>query len=1274
MISARHSFVYLLFLSLVIFGCGISTSKNTESPDKNVPKALKAVAAGDSISIYHSDGTAPILVQKAREDHRPYIHPIVAPDGKGILTQYSPGHHKHQTGLYWGFTRVNGRDYFHHPSDGYWKKVASNIVEKEGEEVKWQTVYHMLDSTGATVMEEQQLWSMKASGEKYVMTLEWKGQAKTKVTLGKYDYGGLFLRMPWKKGISGEAVNAARQKNKAAEGQRAMWVNVGMAIDGRDDWANVAIFDHPSNHGYPQLWRVDNQLGVGPAFTRGGDWIIEKDNTETLKFQFIVYGGKLNDVELTKEWSKFSGKSSTSELWRIAQDEGRNAVFLNPHQAVDAMTLKSGYKVNAWAGEPMMTQPMAFCWDDKGRLWIAENMDYESRGFGFSNVGGSRISILEDTNHDGIADTKKVFVEGLAFPAAIAVGFDGVYVGAPPNLLFIPDQDHDDKADPDKIEILLTGWGIRDRHETLNSFHWGPDGWLYGLQGFATPSKIRKPDANTKLYYHKDPFPDNLLESEGIDINGGVWRYHPVKKKFEVVAHGFSNPWGIDYDSKGQLVMSACVIPHLWHVIPGGIYHRQGGQHFNPYVYEDIKTIADHSHRSAHGGARVYQSDAFPAEEQGRVFMANIHEHAVLSDILERKGSGFIGRHADDLLMANNAQWIGFSMEVGPDGGMYVLDWHDADICGKEVLNRETGRIFRIIPEQSLAKDFEGRYSDLDKLADKQLITLQTSASDWHSRRARGILQKRAVNGKLDVSTHSELKSLFNNTKNADWRLKAMWSLHVTGGFSQDEMVDLLSNRDEYVRSWAIQLLCEDMNPPKEAIEEFEDMAEDDESPVVRLYLASALQRLDTKDKWNIARNLVAHSEDAGDHNLPKMIWYGIEPLMNADPEKFLSLAAESKIQMLTEFIARRSVDGAKLEPLVALIGELDPNTEWLMSGMLSGMEGRTDLTVPSNWQSVSAKLLQKSNTKLKTLALQISDLFGDTEATQRAFATLRNKNTPAEQRTKALQTLAAQQRTELVDALPEFLAEPALRREAIRAVAAFDNEKLGRTLIDNYSKYSAEEKTDVILTMSSRARYGNMLTKEIKEKRIPKNEVSPNAARQLLRVVGSGFIEVWGAIEDVPSDAAAYNRYKNILKPEALGMADLVKGKMLFTQTCGACHKMFGEGGVIGPDLTGSNRTDVNYILMNVLQPSAEIQDDYKMVVINTRDGRTFTGNVIEEDQRRLKLRVVGRDPVTINKSSILSREVTPMSMMPPGLFQNLKDSEIVDLVSYLTIRTPVQ
>lgn len=1233
---------------------------------------LERAKEGDdeTISVFKAHGDTPILVQHAEADFRPYLHPIVAPDGHGVLTEYSPEHHKHQTGLYWGFTRVNGRDYFHNPQGDHWKKVASTILDGEGDVVSWQTIYWLIDEQGLPVMEETQNWSMQLVDGQYLLDLEWKGEALSELVIGKYDYGGLFLRMPWKPGIGGEIVNAARSKDGRAEGQAAMWAAVGMEIVGREDWAYVTIFDHPENRGFPNKWRVDPQLGLGPAYTRDADWQWETGHTETIKHRLVVHTGEWNETEMNAAWNRFAGRDgvySMSELWSLAQAEGRNAKFLTPQEAADTMTVKAGYQVNVWAAEPMMSQPMAFCWDDRGRLWVAENKDYESRGHGFSNAGTSRILILEDTDGDGAADSQQVFMEGLAFPAAIAVGFDGLFVGAPPNLLFVPDRDGDDKADMEDVEILLTGWGIRDRHETLNSLQWGPDGWLYGLQGFATPSKIRKPNGDAKLYYHNDIFPEDLLEADGVDINGGVWRYHPIKHRFEVVAHGFSNPWGIDYDAKGQLFMTACVIPHLWHVVPGGIYHRQGGQHFNPYVYKDITTIADHSHSSAHGGARIYQSDAFPKEEHGRIFMANIHEHAVLSDILEPEGSGYTGIHGDEFLMANNAQWVGFSMEIGPEGGLYVLDWHDADICGQEVLNAETGRIFRIMPSESLAKNFPGRYDDLNTLADKQLVELQTSPSDWHARRARGILHKRAAAGKLETGTHAQLKAIFDKNRNTDLRLRAMWALHVSGGLAPEALVKSLDDKDAYIRAWAIQLLCEDRAPSASALAKFRSMAQRDRSPVVRLYLAAALQRVDTEDKWAIAIALIKNSEDANDHNIPKMVWYGIEPLVLENPSKFLALAAISRVPMITQFIARRAVDEDELHRLVALIGMQENNTADILAGMLSGMEGRTDLSMPPNWKSVAEKL-QRSEENVAALAMKVSGLFGDQEATQLAFMVLKNKKMTVDQRKNALRMLASQQQQQLVAELPGLVHDPAMRKDAIRAIAAFDRESLGRLLVDSYRGFSPEEKAEAVQTLASRASYGNLLMGEIKRNRIPKKDVPPNVARQLLRVVGSGFIEVWGPIEQVASDKAAYEKYRKMIAPGALAAADVKRGKALFQQTCGSCHKMYGEGGVMGPDLTGSNRRDVDYILLNVLEPSAEIQDDYKLVVINTRDGRTYSGNVTGEDQRQLSLRIVGQDePIVINKSAIQSKEVAAVSMMPPGLFEHLDEREVVDIIAYL-------
>lgn len=1241
------------------------------------PTTTQLVASSegeDRILIHRPGNSQAIVTHVSKADFRPYLHPIVAPDGKGELTQYSPDHHKHQTGLYWGFTRLNGRDYFHHPEASYWKRVSSRVLKAEanraGDSVQWQTVYDLLDEAGNAVLRESQIWTMRDEGTRYVMELEWSGEALVDVTIGKYDYGGLFLRMPWSPGTPAKVVNNARQVDQRAEGQRAVWTDVGIQVPGRNDLAHIAIFDHPKNKGFPQPWRVDQQFGIGPVRARLGDWSIAKGQKEIIRHQLVVYSGELNDVALTKTWSAFSGQEMAYAQWGLAQQEGRRAEFLTPEKAVASMTLQEGFNVNVYASEPMMTQPMAFCWDAKGRMWVAENRDYETRQTGFSNDGHSRILILEDTDRDGVADRRKVFSEGIPFPSAMAVGMGGLWLGAPPNLLFIPDHDQDDQADMDKIEVRLTGWGIRDRHETLNSLIWGPDGWLYGLQGYATPSQVGKPKGAGKLYSAKEPFPEKIeFDGQPADINGGVWRYHPSKDRFEVVAHGFSNPWGIDYDAKGQLFITACVIPHLWHVIPGGIYHRQGGSHYNPHVYSDIRTIADHAHQSAHGGARVYQSDAFPSQYKGRIFMANIHEHAVLTDILQPKGSGFVGRHGDDFALANNAQWVGFSIEVGPEGAVYALDWHDADICGKEVLNKETGRIFRFMPQKSNAVDFEGRYSDLNSLSDVALAKMQSMESVWHATHARTILQHRALSRAIDPAGIEVLRQQYASAPSVDLRLRGLWTLHVIGQLPTATLIAGLREREEYVRAWSIQLLCEDRQIPTNAAAELIKMAGQDASPVVRLYLASAAQRLDKPTSWSILENLARHTEDADDHNIPKMIWFALEPLVLQDPSRAIALAEAARIPLLTRHVARRLGSAEQFTGLLASLkdaqGEVQLN---LLLGMRDAVDGRYDMKSPPAWAEVYQRL-RTSGGEAARIALQLSQQFGDSVAAEAMVKTLLDASADPNDRRQALQGLAGRKRAEIKSQLIPLLKDDALRRDAIRAVGAFDDVAFAKELLQRYSQLSGEDRQEVVNVLASRPSYGAALTDAIRRNEVPKRDVPAYVARLLRRVVGNSFVDVWGPIDELGVDKEAnFAKARELLKEDALRQANPGNGRLLFNRTCAACHKMYGYGGEIGPDITGANRSNLEYLLSNIITPSAIIQDAYKMHIILMADGRVFSGIPAEENERQLKLRVADRpDPITIVVSEIESREVAAVSMMPEGILANLKDQEVLDLFAYL-------
>ena len=940
-------------------------------------------------------------------------------------------------------------------------------------------------------------------------------------------------------------------------------------------------------------------------------------------------------------------------------------------QALARMKVTAGFEVKLAAVEPMITQPMAFCWDDRGRLWVAENRDYETRGRGFSADGNSRILILEDTDGDGKFDTRKVFLEGIPFPAAIAVGFDGLWLGAPPNLLFVPDKNHDDKAD-EQIEVRLSGWGIQDRHEVLNSFIWGPDGWLYGCQGFATRSTVGKPVGEGKIFRKGEAFPNNVEVKDGQFIDGGVWRYHPTKDRFEVVAHGFSNPWGLDFDDHGQIFITACVIPHLWFVIPGGIYHRQGGKHISPYVYDDIKTITDHAHKSAHGGARIYLADEFPKEYRDRIVMSNIHEHAVLTDILEPKGSGFVGHHGDAPLLANDNAWVGFSVEIGPDGAVYVLDWHDSDICGNAIHNKDTGRIYRLAP-----KGLPGKSGlNLAAQSDLELVGLLTHRNDWYSRRARVLLQQRAAAGNLNPAVPAKLWELFKESKTSAHQLRALWALHVTQNLPTARLLPLLDHAEPYVRGWAIQLLGEDKSFDQAALDKLTSMADKDPSPVVRLYLASALQRMPLDQRWAVAENLVGHVEDAADHNIPKIIWYGVEPLVASDAARALKLAARSKLPLVTSFIARRAIAAKQFEAVAAaLVDNTAPALRiTLMEAMRDGLKslGRNEVVPPKNWAAVVAALTATNDENVRNLITQISQIFGDSDATAAQLATLKDRAAPVERRREILLAFS---RDSVAAALPVVLSlldEAPLRRDAIRALAAFDDPRVERKLLDGYSALSAVEKADAILALSSRRSTAQALVAELKKNTIPKSDVSAFAARQLYRVIGPSFVEFWGPITQLAADKKTeMENFKRLLTNDVLAKASVSHGRAIFERTCTACHTLYGAGGNIGPDLTGSNRANLDYILTEIINPSEVMQESYQLVIVTTRDGRTLSGIVAGEDTQQLTLRLVGQDTV-IAKAEIMSREKSPISMMPEGMLKAFTNDEVRDLIAYL--RTTAQ
>jgi hypothetical protein len=394
-------------------------------------------------------------------------------------------------------------------------------------------------------------------------------------------------------------------------------------------------------------------------------------------------------------------------------------------------------------------------------------------------------------------------------------------------------------------------------------------------------------------------------EAQRVPINAGIWRFHPLTKRFELYAEGASNQWGVDWNDHGQGFFAACVIPHMWQAIQGARYQRQAGQHFNKHAYDDIKTIADFEYeKRAYCGAMIYLGGQWPEEFRNTFFFGDIHMNKLRNERLERNGSGYRALRNLDFLTANDAWYRGLSPQYGPDGSVFMNDWYDRVPCHQQraFTDRSNGRIYKIVSEGTTPVQV-----DLAKATGAELVQMQLHKNDWYVRQARRLLMERGP----DAEVHQALAKVLAEIPDDTRQLRALWALHCTGGLSENLALTTLKASSEHVRAWAIQLACESGNPSDALLAEFARLSREDSSPLVRLYLASAAQRIEVAKRWPIIEGLVSHAEDAKDHNLPLMVWYAVEPAIAADIVKGAELLASCQIPRVQEFISRRIASAA---------------------------------------------------------------------------------------------------------------------------------------------------------------------------------------------------------------------------------------------------------------------------------------------------------------------------------------------------------------------------
>jgi putative membrane-bound dehydrogenase-like protein len=937
--------------------------------------------------------------------------------------------------------------------------------------------------------------------------------------------------------------------------------------------------------------------------------------------------------------------------------------YLAPEESLRRLQPPPGFEVKLFAAEPDIINPIAFSIDERGRLWVVECYEYPKKT-PKGQKPRDRIKILEDTTGAGKADKVTLWAAGKDLPigwdlaTGIEVGHGGVFLGAAPYLFFLSDTSGQGHCD--KQEILLSGFGSQDTHETLNTLQWGPDGLLYGLHGIFTQSKVGE-----------------------VRLNAAVWRYDVVNKKFDIFAEGTSNPWGLDFDSHGQAFLTACVIPHAFHIIPGGTYIRQDGRpdsYNHPYSYGLLREICDHTHHAesgwAHAGALVLQGDNIPEELRGSLLMGSIHGTVIKRDTLERHGSTFVARHAPDFLKCGDKNFRPINMRWGPDGSIYVIDWHDQNPCHQADPNSwdmTHGRIYRI---QRTGTKSEPP-GDLSKKSSRELVELLKNNNPWHRTALR------LLNERRDKSVVSMLHDLVFHAEDETYSLRALWGLYAVGAFDEVLANKALQHVSPWVRSWTIRLLGESEQVSAAMLARLVDLARTDPAPEVRLQLAATAQRLTRQDTLPLLQNLMRHSEDADDPCIPLMIWLAYEPRVAAQSAAvldWLQRNASGNLLIVNEIIPRvmrrlvATNNPSKLADAVAFVGDAHNSAvrRHALQGLVQAFQGR-QANPPDQWKNVFAELEVDKDADVKRLARRLAVNFGDRQAVHRALTLAKDLTKPAAQRIEAIRDLALVHPAEALRPLEELVQQDAsqeVRAEACRALSFYDSPEIAREILDSWKEFPPALRGEAVNLLAGRKYWAQELLVAVADKKVPRADLTNNTILRLQafhdKKLDQQIETVWGKVRETPAEL---NILINKMRAElSKGRGSFERGRKVFENQCSKCHKFGGQGHEVGPNLDGAAR-DIEYLLVNILDPNRVIGQPYFIRTVERKDGRVETGILAAEDDGSVTLKSENDVLKVIPKQEIEQMSVQEKSLMPEGLANNMTVPDFRDLIRYLMV-----
>ena len=1056
--------------------------------------------------------------------------------------------------------------------------------------------------------------------------------------------------------------------------------------------ANLVRFDAP-NVVAIRVYNLEGRTGFNiaapvlfgdqEAIRMIGDWQFRPgDNASFARFD----GEKA--PEGVAVFSKLEKGAEVNKTLKAIDDAGPQT----PAEELKQFTVNSDLEVELALAEPHVRQPLSIKWDPRGRLWVNEFIQYPdpaglkmvSRDKFLRSVydkippapphhfrGLDRISYHEDTDGDGQFDKHGVFVEGLSLSTSFAFDKEGVWVLQPPYLLFYPDRNHDDVPDGDPV-VHLEGFGLEDSHSIANSLRWGPDGWLYGCQGSTVTGAIKRPGDKEAVH----------------SLGQLVWRYHPPTRRYEIFAEGGGNTVGVELDEHGRIFSG-----HNggdtrgFHYVQGG-YSRKGfekhGALSNPYAFGFFEPMKhDKVPRFTHtfvfyeGVGDAVRDSSLPVKYRGNLFgVGPLQGHVVRSDVSADQTS-IKTKDLDHPLTSKDTWCRPVDIQFGPDGALYVCDMYEQRIDHASHyqgrIDRNRGRIWRIKGKGGKAiAPF-----DLTRATTKELIDRLQDPNRWFRQTALLVLSWRSGEEAIP-----ELLKRLETTRD-DSAVTMLWALYQVGGLKEDVSLKMLDHPNPFVRLWTIRVKCDEKTISSQIAVKLQVLAEKEPDAAVRSQLASSLRRLPANEALPLIRPMLSHADDAADIHIPLLIWWAIEDKAVASPEGVVGLFEDRSLWTnslvkghLLERVMRRFAASGSQKDLhaCAKLLTLAPDAESskiLLTGFEKAYEGRALTGLPEELIAAIGKSGGGS------LALKLRQ--GNSAALEEALRIVADEKGPRADRLKLTQIFAE---IHPKSALPVLLAvaqksaDAELQGAALGALQAFDDQQIGTTVVDLLPKLADDPRSVALTLLASRKKWARDLLTAVDEGKVAARSVPVEVVQRILyqrdernaELVSKLFGSVQGA-----SSAEMLAQVETLKQMLAVGSGNPYNGRKLFINSCGKCHVLFTEGGKIGPDLTSYKRDDLHTMLVNVINPSAQIREGFENYILATNDGRTLTGFIADQDAKVVALRGADGQTVVVPRSDIEELVASPKSLMPEGILKEFSDQQIRDLFAYLRSTQPL-